>query len=64
MFANKISCCMFASPTDKIMKTTKIKCVICSQAITGYGNNPAPVKTKGVCCDECNWTKVIPARIN
>jgi hypothetical protein len=31
-----------------------------------YGNNPAPLKTNGrndVCCDTCNATKVIPARM-
>jgi hypothetical protein len=34
--------------------------------LIAYGNNPAPIKTKNlgdVCCDECNYTKVIPARL-
>lgn len=39
-----------------------MKCVICGQKIIGYGNNARPVK-EGKCCDECNYTKVIPARI-
>ena len=40
-------------------------CSICGKKFTGYGNNPYPV-TKGEddrCCDECNDTKVIPARL-
>ena len=38
------------------------KCVICGAEIEGYGNNAEPVK-HGVCCDECNQTIVIPARL-
>lgn len=38
------------------------KCVICGKEIEGYGNNAEPVK-KGKCCDECNMTVVLPARI-
>ena len=38
------------------------KCVICGAEIEGYGNNAEPVK-HGVCCDECNQTVVIPARL-
>lgn len=38
------------------------KCVICKKTITGYGNNAEPV-AKGRCCDICNASKVIPARI-
>jgi hypothetical protein len=36
------------------------------EKLIDYGNNPAPLKTKSnkdVCCDECNYTKVIPARL-
>ena len=44
------------------MKETK-KCCICKKEFKGYGNNPEPIKTKGVCCDECNENKVIPSRI-
>lgn len=44
-----------------------MKCVICGNEIErrcGWdkGNNAEPV-TKGRCCDACNQTKVIPARI-
>ena len=40
----------------------KHKCVICGHDFEGYGNNAEPVKP-GICCDECNETKVIPARL-
>ena len=38
------------------------KCVICKKTITGYGNNAEPL-AQGKCCDKCNTSKVIPARI-
>lgn len=38
-------------------------CVFCGKRIDGYGNNPAPVKDEGVCCDKCNNTIVLAARI-
>lgn len=38
-------------------------CVICGKKFEGWGNNPAPVKDHGRCCDECNWT-VIQARFD
>jgi hypothetical protein len=42
----------------------KPTCVLCKKRCEcKYGNNPAPVATEGVCCDRCNSTKVIPARI-
>lgn len=41
----------------------KFRCCLCGKVVSGYGNNPAPLKIEGVCCDECNLTKVIPARI-
>jgi hypothetical protein len=39
-----------------------MKCCLCKVNIKGYGNNAQPLKN-GRCCDECNITKVIPARI-
>lgn len=42
------------------MKT--IKCSICGKIFYGYGNNAEPIN-KGRCCDTCNTTFVIPARI-
>lgn len=38
-------------------------CVLCGKHIDGHGNNPAPLADEGKCCDECNSTKVIPARM-
>ena len=34
-------------------------CCICGKAFKGYGHNPHPVETEGVCCDECNAKVVI-----
>lgn len=39
------------------------KCCICGKPFTGYGNNPAPVETRGECCDVCNVEVVIPRRL-
>ena len=41
----------------------KQKCCICKKYFVGYGNNPAPVKHEGRCCDACNTSRVIPTRI-
>lgn len=37
-------------------------CSICNKTYTGYGNNAQPVND-GRCCDECNDTVVLKARI-
>ena len=37
-------------------------CSICKRQYESMGNNPAPV-AKGRCCDVCNASVVIPARI-
>lgn len=39
------------------------RCVLCKATIEGYGNNPAPLASTGNCCDTCNATKVLPARL-
>ena len=38
-------------------------CCLCGGEFGGYGNNPAPLKDSGECCDRCNAEKVIPARL-
>lgn len=40
-------------------------CCICGQEFTGCGNNPYPVNSDEYarCCDICNDTVVIPARL-
>lgn len=39
------------------------RCCICGKECIGEGNNPAPVKEEGRCCSVCNYTVVIPARL-
>lgn len=45
------------------------KCCLCGKKTKGwgekgkYGHNPAPLAVKGECCANCNFNKVIPARI-
>jgi len=38
-------------------------CCICGKQFSEWGNNPAPVKMEGWCCDYCNWNVVVPARL-
>lgn len=44
--------------------SSKELCCICQKPIDSWGNNPWPVKKEGVCCDQCNWEHVIPARLS
>ena len=44
-------------------KETEYTCCICGDDFEGYGNNPAPYKESGKCCDACNRKFVIPARL-
>lgn len=37
-------------------------CVICSKTFYGFGNNPAPIKFSGKCCNDCDAI-VIKARL-
>lgn len=37
-------------------------CSICGKEFVGYTNDAYPVNN-GECCDLCNWSVVIPARI-
>ena len=39
------------------------ECVLCHGDFSGYGNNPDPLATDGMCCDTCNFTKVFSARL-
>ena len=39
-------------------------CCLCKEEFEGWGNNPSPLANSNKeCCDECNATKVIPARL-
>jgi len=40
----------------------KFKCIFCKGNFEGFGNNPAPLESKGKCCDTCN-IEVIQARL-
>ena len=40
------------------------KCAICNEVYEGFGNNPYPITDNGRCCDDCNSSKVVPARIH
>jgi hypothetical protein len=46
-----------------VMPNEKHVCCICKGIFFGYGNNPEPVESKGRCCDDCNNSHVIAARI-
>ena len=39
-----------------------MKCKICDETFLGHGHNAQPV-ANGRCCDVCQDTKVIPARM-
>jgi hypothetical protein len=41
-----------------------VKCIICKQIIIGHGHNPYPIGDKGRCCDDCNYSVVLPLRIS
>ena len=45
-------------------KDKVLRCCICGNPIiNSHGNNPSPARDKGRCCDDCNFTYVIPIRI-
>lgn len=54
-----------AEPEENTKVHTKV-CCLCGEPLKEgeYGNNPYPLKNDGVCCDHCNYNKVIPARLN
>jgi len=37
------------------------KCDLCRKEFIGHGHQPHPLKGK-ICCDNCHYKKVIPAR--
>ena len=48
-----------------MMNNQEYVCCICGQKFTGWGNNPYPVvdDDDAMCCDMCNQTRVLPARM-
>ena len=39
------------------------KCPICKDTYEGYGNNPWPLNHEKDCCNDCNLSYVVPARM-
>lgn len=44
------------------MNNNVFQCVICKELVDEWGNNAEPV-ANGKCCDECNNSVVISARL-
>lgn len=44
--------------------TESNSCCLCGADYGRYGHNPDPVSSSGRCCDTCNATVVIPARLS
>lgn len=44
------------------MAEEKKICSICGKEYSGWGNNAEPIN-EGRCCDDCNASAVIPARL-
>ena len=40
-----------------------MNCCLCGTEIKTFGNNIAPIRGNGTCCDECNINYVIPMRL-
>jgi hypothetical protein len=47
----------------KFQPDEKIKRCLCDKVVNEFGNNAEPLIEDGICCNKCNWEKVIPARI-
>jgi len=50
------------------MKIKPVKCIICGKLMTSFIelNNPDPLASRNdgfVCCSDCDWAYVIPARM-
>lgn len=48
--------------TDDAKRDYDYICSLCGGKFKGFGNNAMPLKADR-CCDACNESKVIPARI-
>lgn len=54
----------YGDKVESLLREAKEEvCCICGEPLKGYGNNPAPYKESGKCCDACNRKFVIPARL-
>ena len=53
-------------PADVSANATPAKvCVLCGEPFTEFGNNPWPLASfdDGECCDDCDTSRVLPARL-
>ena len=55
---------LVADGNIKIMGPSDQVCVLCGKTFDEFGNNPEPLADikSGDCCNDCNITKVMPAR--
>ena len=44
-------------------RAVKNFCCLCEKPFEGFGHSPMPLSENGYCCDACNYSKVIPARL-
>lgn len=47
----------------KFRPEVKIKCCLCNKKVNEFGNNAEPLITNGICCNQCDMEKVLPARL-
>ncbi len=47
------------------IQNRNLRCCICQKKFVGFGHNPDPVNTRigARCCNDCNYTYVIPERM-
>ena len=51
-------------PHVEVVPPHEYTCCLCGRTFIGWSNNPAPLgNDDDECCNECNYTKVIPARM-
>lgn len=52
-------------PKPVKLELPTLTCCLCGATFVGWGNNPSPLSDNpdDRCCDDCNYTKVIPARL-
>jgi hypothetical protein len=61
---------MLIGELNRIDKSSQRKkengvCCICKEYLEmPFGNNPHPIRKRGKCCDECNYSKVLPTRMS
>jgi len=54
---------VFVKVQIRIHGCDKMKCKLCKEEFEGYGHMLSKGEGKWFCCDACNWTIVLPARL-